>query len=66
VTSNMRYMIVIQDSRIMGTCFGNLKLLFHDGDISVALIDSRGVMQEIHSGLLVNGRLDLDQLDTGE
>jgi len=31
----MKYKIILQDRRVVGTCFGHLQLLFHDGVISV-------------------------------
>jgi hypothetical protein len=43
----MKYMIILQD-RVIGTCFGDLKLLFHDGAISVGWINCQGKMQAIH------------------
>jgi hypothetical protein len=60
----MKYMIILQDRRVIGTCFGDIKLLFHDGAISVGWINVQGKMQEIHCGQLVNGHFEPQ--DNGE
>jgi hypothetical protein len=54
----MKYMIILQDSKVVGTCFGHLKFWLHDGPTSVGWIDRGGGMQEIHRGQLVNGHFD--------
>jgi hypothetical protein len=38
----MKYMIILQDRRVIGTRFGHLKLLFHDGAISVGWMNCQG------------------------
>jgi hypothetical protein len=48
----MKYMIILQDSKVVGTCFGHLKFWLHDGAMSVGWITSQGKMQEIHCGQL--------------
>jgi len=64
MTSHKKYMIILQDTNVIGTCFSDSKFWLHDGAISVGWITSQGKVQEIHRGTLVNGHFDLQ--DNGE
>jgi hypothetical protein len=55
----MTYLIFVQDSDVMGTCFGDLKFWMHDGAISISSIDSQGTIREMHRGELVNGHFEV-------
>ena len=52
----MTYMIILQDSNVLGTCFGELKYWVHDGPMSIGSINSQGKIQEIVRGDLINGK----------
>ena len=54
----MKYMIILQDSRVIGTCFGHIKFWLEDGAIRVGWIHSQGKVQETHCGQLVKGKFD--------
>ena len=60
----MQYMIIIQDSKVVGTCFGHIRCAVRDGATSVGLMNSQGKMLEMHCGQLVNGHFDPE--DSGE
>jgi len=64
MTSQMTYLIIVQDSKVTATCFSDHKCWLHDGAVSVGWINSQGRMQEIHHGELVNGHFDPE--DSGE
>jgi hypothetical protein len=54
----MKYMILLQDSNVVGLCFGELKYALYDGDMSIAFIDHQGAIREMHSGRLLGGRFE--------
>jgi hypothetical protein len=54
----MKYMIILQDTRVIGTCFGHIKFWLEDGAIGVGWINSQGKVQEMHCGQLVKGKFD--------
>jgi hypothetical protein len=54
----MKYMILLQDSNVVGMCFGDLKYTLYDGDMSIAFIDHQGTIGEMHSGRLISGRFE--------
>ena len=58
MTSNMTYLIIVQDSKVVGTCFNDFKCWLHDGAVSVGWINSQGRMQEIRHGELANGKFN--------
>jgi hypothetical protein len=51
-------MILLQDSNVLGLCFGELKYAVYDGDMSIAFIDHQGAIREVHSGQLISGRFE--------
>lgn len=55
---DMKYMVIIQDSNVIGMCFGEIKFAVYDGDMSIGIIDHQGRLREIHTGQLINGRFE--------
>ena len=58
MTNQMTYLIIVQDSKVIATCFSDHKCWLHDGAVSVGWINSQGRMQEIHHGELANGKFN--------
>ena len=59
----MKYMVILKDRNVIGTCFGGLKFWARDGAMSIAWLDSQGNMKEMHRGQLVGGHFDAAQDD---
>ena len=59
----MTYMIVIQDNKVMGTCFADLQFWLHEGAMSIGWITSQGRMKEIHHGEFVGGHFKVHDND---
>jgi hypothetical protein len=57
----MKYMIILQDSNVLGTCFSDFQIWLHDGTISVAWINSQGKMLDVRRGQLVDGHFDAQE-----